>query len=223
MNRKYLISYGAMAVVAFFGLTLAVGDAMAANKGAEKLLDKVSKEGRVAMLEVRSARVAIFDGRTKLGEEMLGRAKKELANLAKQSPESVVTIGTKEKIGGKIVAKAKTTETNDLVPIDAGLVLAEDYVPTPEKQKKVEQANEHLAKGETAKAIAALREADIGVSVSRVLLPVKDTVKHVDKAMELMKAHKYYEANLALKAAEDGAVVDSVVLYDPTPSAQAKS
>ena len=68
-----------------------------------------------------------------------------------------------------------------------------------------------------------MREAGIGVSVSRVLLPVKDTVKHVDKAMELMKAHKYYEANLALKAAEDGTIVDSALLYDPTPSPQAKS
>jgi hypothetical protein len=223
MNRRYLTSYGAMVFIAFFGLTLAVGDAMAANKGAEKLLDKVSKEGRVAMREVRWARVAVIDGQTKLGEEMLGRAKKELANLAKQSPESVVTIRTKEKIGGKVVAKEETTETNDLVPIDAGLVFAEDYVATPEKQKKIEQANKHLAKGETAKAIAALREADIDVSVSRVLLPVKDTVKHVDKAMELMKAQKYFEANLALKAAEDGAIVDSVLLYEPTPSPQPKS
>jgi glucan-binding YG repeat protein len=224
MNRRYLTSYGAMAFIVSFGLlTLAVGNAMAAkdtNKGVEQLLDKVSKEGRVAMREVRWARVAIIDGQTQLGEEMLGRAKKELANLAKQSPESVVTIRTKEKIGGKVIANEKTTETNDLVPIDAGLVFAEDYVATPEKQKKIEKANKHLGKGETAKAIAALREADIGVSVSRVFLPVKDTVKHVDKAMELMKAQKYYEANLALKAAEDGAIVNSVLLYDPTSSPQ---
>jgi hypothetical protein len=223
MNRRYLTSYGAIVFIAFFGLTFAIGDAMAANKGADKLLDKVSKEGQAAMRDMRWARVAIIDGQTKLGEEMLGRAKKELANLAKQSPESVVTIRTKEKIGGKVVAKEETTETNDLVPIDAGLVFAEDYVATPEKQKKIEQANKHLAKGETSKAIVALRDADIDVSVSRVLLPVKDTVKHVDKAMELMKAQKYYEANLALKAAEDGAIVDSVLLYEPAPSLQPKS
>jgi hypothetical protein len=60
-----------------------------------------------------------------------------------------------------------------------------------------------------------LREADIGLSVSRVLMPVKDTITHVDKAIELFGEHKYYEANLSLKAAEDGLIVDSVLLYEP--------
>ncbi|GAB4360158.1 MAG: YfdX family protein [Methylohalobius crimeensis] len=225
MKRKYLSRYGAMTIVALFGLMTAFGDAMAASKNAEKILDKVSKEGRSAMREVRWARVAIFDGQPKEGEKMLERAEKNLAKLEKQAPELVVTIKTKEKIGGKTVDRKKMTETSDLVPIDAGLELSEDFVTTPEKQKKIEQANKHLKKGETDKAIEALREADIGISISRVLLPVKGTIKHVDKAMDLIKAHKYYEANLALKAVEDGEIVDTVLLYEPTqaPAPNSKS
>lgn len=181
----------------------------------EKILDNVSKEGRIAMREIRWARVAMFDGNVEQADDLLKKSRQYLTQVEKQAPELVVTVKTSEKVGGKTVRNEKETVTNDLVPIDAGLTLAEDFVSTPEKQEKIKKANAHLNNKETSKAVQVLKEADIGVSVSRVLMPVKDTIKRVDKAIELVGKQQYYEANLALKAVEDSLIVDSVLLYEP--------
>ncbi|WP_031434097.1 YfdX family protein [Methylomarinum vadi] len=216
MNTKKLIN--TVTIITFiFGATVLSKEVSAAqaNNG-EKMLEQISKEGREAAREMKWSRVAMFDGNIDQASKLLTKAKENLAKVEKQEPQLVVTVNTEEKLGGKTIGQQKSTMTNDLIPIDAGLSLAEDYVATPEKNEKIKQANEHLKKKETSKAVEVLREADIGVSVSRVLMPVKDTIKHVDKAIELVGEHKYYEANLALKAAEDGLIVDSVLLYQPT-------
>jgi YfdX protein len=215
MNRNRLTKYSAAIVFMMFGLITGAVNAMAASDNPQKILDKVSKEGRAAMRDVRWARVAIFNGQPKQATEMLEQAKKNLALVEKQAPAMVVTVQTKQKVGDKTLDEAKTTETSDLIPIDAGIALSEDFVVTPEKKEQIAKANEHLKKGETAKAIEVLHAADIGLSVTRVLMPVKATIKHVDKAIEQLNDHEYYEANLSLKAAEDGQIVDTMLLFEP--------
>jgi hypothetical protein len=218
MNTKKSINYMSVAAI-FFGFAVFANDVSAAQENkAEKVLENISKEGRTAMQELRLARVAIFNGQLKQAKDMLDRSKKELSTVEKQAPELVVTIKTEEKAEGKTVSNEKAAISSDLIPIDAGLVVAEDFVATPEKSEKIKKANEHLKNNETSKAIGVLREAGIGLSISRVLMPVKETLKHVDKAIEQFGEHKYYEANLALKAAEDGLIVDSVLLYEPVPA-----
>ncbi|AEG02679.1 YfdX family protein [Methylomonas methanica] len=199
-----------------FGFSLLAHEVSAAEAGKEaKILDKVSKEGQMAVRELKWARVAIFDGNIPQAKDLLGKSKQQLAEVEKQAPELIVTVKTEQKIAGKTVDHDKKTITDDLVPIDAGLTLADDFVVTPEKQEKINKANEHLKNKEPAKAVQVLREADIGISVTRELMPVKNTIKHVDKAIELVDQHQYYEANLALKAAQDGLIIDSVILYEP--------
>ncbi len=215
MSSKKLINYMSVATL-IFGFAVLANDVSAAQANKEdKVLEKVSKEGREAMQGLRWARVAIFDGQLKQAKEMLDQSKKLLSAVEKQVPELVVTVKATETVDGKTVNSEKATVTNDLIPIDASLVLAEDFVATPEKGEKIKKANEHLKKQETSKAVEVLREADIGLSISRVLMPVKATSTHVDKAIELIGEQKYYEANLALKAAEDGLIIDSVLLYEP--------
>lgn len=214
ITKKFTNTIPALALI--FGFSLLAHEVSAADTNKdEKILEKVSKEGRIAMRELRWARVAMFDGDIQHAKDLLDNAKKYLAKVGKQAPELVVTVKTAQKLGDKTVNSEKKTVTNDLVPIDAGLTLAEDFVATPEKQEKIKKANEHLKKHEHTKAIQVLKEADIGISVARVLMPIKDTVKHVDQAIDLMGQHQYYQANLALKAAEDGLIVDSVLLYEP--------
>lgn len=219
MNTKKLINTVTIITVIFGATVLSQEVSAAQANNGEKMLEQISKDGREAARDMKWARVAMFDGNIDQASKLLTKAKESLAKVEKQEPQLVVTVNTEEKLGGKTVGQQKSTMTNDLIPIDAGLSLAEDYVATPEKNEKIKQANEHLKKKETSKAVEVLREADIGVSVSRVLMPVKDTIKHVDKAIELVGEHKYYEANLALKAAEDGLIVDSVLLYQPTVAA----
>ena len=223
MRRKHMTGFVVVFVVAVFGFVMTAGAAMAAQKSnEEKILEKVSQEGHTAMQAVRYARVAIFDGQPQQAAELLDKAKKNLSAAEKKAPEMTVTVKAVEKMGGKTIDTEKTSETNDLIPIDAGLALPEDFVATPEKTAKIKEANKHLKKGEKAKAVEVLHQADIGISVSRLLMPLKATINKVDKAISLIKEHKYYEANLALKGAEEGVIVDTVLLYEPTPPAKGK-
>ena len=206
-----------VAVTALCGLLMAGTAAMAAKESkADKILDKVSMEGNSAMRDVRWARVAIFDGQPQKAEKMLDEAKKNLDTTEKQAPQLLVALKSKEKGAG---VKPQT----NLIPIDAWLVLSEDFVPTPEKTAKIKEANEHLKKGARGKAVEILRAADIGVAVTRVLMPLKATIKDVNQASTLLKEHKYYEANLALKGAQDGLIMDTVGLDAPAVPAKKES
>jgi hypothetical protein len=206
MGLKNLVRLGIMLMVVMSVLAVGSGLAVAAKETKEaKILEKVSHEGRLAIAEVRWARVAIFEGQPEQGEKLVEKAKQNLMIAEKQAPE---------------LAVAK--KTIKLIPIDAALGLSEDFVATPEKKAKIKEANEHLRKGESAKAIEILRQADIAISVSRVLMPVKSTLRHVDQAISLIKDHKYYEANLALKGAADGLIMDTVMLYEPIKPAKKK-
>jgi hypothetical protein len=182
---------------------------------ADKFLEQISKESATAMRQLRFARVAIFDGQPERAEKYLYSAKENLSKAQTGAPKLTVTVKSQKKVGGKTITKQEEKETTDLVAIDAWLGLSEDFIASPEKKAKIKEANEHLKKGESGKAIDILRAADIGVSVTRVFMPVKATLKHVDKAIGLLKNHKYYEANLALKGAEDGLISDTVLLYEP--------
>jgi glucan-binding YG repeat protein len=203
---------------------MAGGAAIAKESKTEKILDQVSREAYTAMQDVRFARVAIFEDQLKAAEKYLDEAKKKLAAAEKEAPELTVTVKSEQKVGDETITKHETAQTTDYVPIDAWLVLSEDFVPTPEKKAEIKKANEHLKKGETAKAIEVLRAVDVGISVTRVLMPLKLTITHVDGALAMLLEHKYYEANLALKGVQDGLIMDTVLLYAPvTPAKESKS
>jgi tetratricopeptide (TPR) repeat protein len=189
-------------------------NAMAATKEQQKLLDKASREGFMAMRDIGLARVAIFSGHANAATPLVENAKQDLATAGKEAGNATVTLKVKEQPGAK-GEKQKLAEIGDLISIDAAVALTEDFTVTPEKRKTVAKANAHLKKGEVEKAVEALKAADIGVSVVHTLIPVKATQEHVDKAIDLLKDHKYYEANLALKAAEDGEIVDAIIAYEP--------
>jgi hypothetical protein len=199
------------------GLAMAFNIAVATTQDKEsEILNKVSTEANEALRDVRWARVALFDGQPEQSKKYLVNSHEKLAAAEKQAPELVVTVQTQKKLGDKTVASETTSETSDYVPIDAWLTLSEDFVASPEKNTKIKEANEHMKNGDKGKAIEVLKSADIGVSVSRVLVPIKATIKQVDRAITLMNENKYYEANLALKGAEDGVIVDSLFIGGPT-------
>ena len=216
MKTNHLSKIMIVSVITLIGFAIACTISIATTPSKEnKILEKVSSEANTAMRDLRWARVALFDGQPEAAKTYLDGVKKNLETAKKQAPELIVTIDTKSKVGDKTVSSKQVTEKSDYVPIDAWLVLSEDFVATPEKNAKIKEANKHLKSGDKNKAIDVLRTADIGVSVGRMLMPLKATMKHVDKAITLMNEHKYYEANLALKGAEDGLIIDSVMLVEP--------
>lgn len=151
-----------------------------------------------AMREVRAARIAIFDGAVdraaafvKDAQANLGRAKTDMERLAASEPKMRVADG--------------------LVPFDASLTLTEDYAAQPEKVAAVNKANEHLKKGDHAKAMETLRLAGINVETAAAFIPIEPTQKLLGSAATLIGEGKYYEANLQLKAIEDSV---AIAVYD---------
>ncbi|MCB1906322.1 MAG: YfdX family protein [Rhodocyclaceae bacterium] len=164
---------------------------------------QVSHDGFEAMRNVRSARLALFNGDTDRARELVRQARQALVKAA--SDEHAMGIG-------------KSQDAN-LVPIDGQLVVGQDYVGTPEKAAHLDKGGQHLKAGKTDEAIEQFRLAEEDIGYTQLLMPLKETRAHVDEAAGMIRDKNYFDANLALKAAEDGLTVDTTMLVDvPKPA-----
>ena len=182
----------------------------------------MSNDGFAAIRAIHVARIAIFNGDTKLAGEMLEKAKKDLdaATIDAKAFATDAKAADQEKKGHDKSASEKM----DLIPIDGGLAIADTFVPSAEKKEHIEKANDHLKSGRSKEAIEELQLGEIDVVFTRGLLPLEATQKRLADAERLAGEHKYYEANLALKAAEDGVVYESVDLTGtPVPASTAST
>ena len=193
----------------------ATGEKSAATKAPAKNglnadLMKVSHDGYGAIRAIHVARLAIFNGDTKDATEMLATAQKDLDAATKDA--GTFAADTKAAGHDKKGHHKSTGDKTDLIPIDGEIAIADTFVPSAEKKKHIEKANEHLKSGHSKDAIEELRLGEVDVVFTRLMLPLETTKKRVADAEKLATEHKYYEANLALKAAEDGLIIDSVDL-----------
>lgn len=185
----------------------------------EQALFKFSEAGHSAMQNIRGARFAIFNGEPKVAIKQMESAKTSLGQAEKEAPTFDTT--STMLVGGKVVGTTTDRSQVKNVPVDGRLMLADNFVMTTEKKAHIEKANEHLKKGEHAKAREELRLGEIDVTYARYWMPIEQSRKHLDQAIKLANDGKYYEANLALKAIEDGVTVDSTNLRD-VPKTAAK-
>ncbi|MEZ5473945.1 MAG: YfdX family protein [Steroidobacteraceae bacterium] len=178
----------------------------------QKALQQFSAAGNTAMMDVRSARFAIFNGQPDIAIKLIASAKDALVRADKDAP--TLTTTTKMMVGGKTIGT--TTQTGDVkrVPFDGQLLLADNFVATPEKAAHISKANEHLRNGDHAKALEELRLGEIDVNYTRFWIPITASQKHLEQAAKLAGDGKFYEANLALKAIEDSVTADSISLSE---------
>lgn len=172
---------------------------------AEAAAIRVSEDGFRAARAIRMARIEIFNGRPKEADEQLTRAASALAAAEREAPEAFKDMRPRGRAGA-------VPSDAIWVPVDAGIFLSDDFVATPDRQRRIAAANAHLRRGEHARALEEFRLAEVDVGVTRVLMPLAATRTRLASAQALMQQGNYYEANLALKAAEDGMVVDTEML-----------
>jgi hypothetical protein len=193
--------------------TTAAAPAAATDAKSDALsIMRYSEDGGKAIREIGLARVAIFNGDPKLASDLIARAKASIAKAQQEAPTFTVKMSTVSN--GKVVGTQTETDKVEMVPVDGELVLAEDFVPTPEKRARIDKANEHFRNGKAKEALEELRLGDIGVLYSRAWMPLASASKRLEQATKLMDDHKYYEANLALKAIGDSITTDSVILNE---------
>lgn len=166
-------------------------------KAAAKDELKVSKDAFKLLHQVRTARLAIFDGKTKVAKDAMSHAVKDAAATVKDADRLAIAL------------KEPRVKGDQYVAFDARLSIADGFVPTPEKRAAIGKAVEHLKKGDKNKALHLLKLANIDIAYSAALIPVNSTKKLIDKAAQLIQDGKYYQGNLALKSVEDSVVYDT--------------
>jgi hypothetical protein len=223
--KKHFVTASALAFACFVivhASTAQSAEKAPAKKAQSQDLMKVSKDGYGAVRAIHLARIAIFNGDTKLASEMLATAQTDLDAATKDV--HTFPAHTKAADQAKTGHDKSASEKMDLIPIDGGLAIADTFVPSPEKKGHIEKANEHLKSGHSKEAIEELQLGEIDVVYTCAMLPLKATEKRLVDAEKLVSEHKYYEANLALKAAEEGIVYESVDLTGtPVPASTASA
>jgi len=226
MNRKHLavpamasafalslLAYPALAQAPSNAPEPATAPAAPAKPNAEaKDMMKFSQNGSDAIREIAAARVAIFNGDPKLASDMITKAKAFVAKAELEAPTFIVK--TTESAQGKELGTTSDTAKAEMVPVDGQLVVADDFVSTPEKQARIAKANEHFKNGEQKEAMEKLRLGEVEVMYNRIWMPLASASGHIEQAIKLMNDQKYYESNLALKAIDDSLTVDSVSVTD---------
>lgn len=210
-----LLAASPLLAVCAFAQT-AAGDATPASRAPAKLtadqreLRNFSESGRSAMRDIQDARFAIFDGDTKTALTLMQSAKSALAKARSEAP----AYARLENRASANARSASNPAAVQRVPIDGQLVVADNFVMTPEKQAHINKADEHLKKGEHEKALEELRLAEVDVDYTQQLIPIAQSQEHLDRAITLATDGRYYEANLALKAIEDSVVAESLDFAD---------
>ena len=210
------------------------------DKTADRDFTKLSKDGFAAFRDLRMARLAIFDGKTKEATKLLDQAKSSMQKASKDDTQFMKAADqiTPPKGVSNDAAKAAMTRndqsgSNDQMttasttsnaskgegnssspiawlPIDGRMSVGEDYSVTPEKTAAVKKANDSLKKGDRKDALDTLKLAGVDVQYAMVVAPLDLTRTQINTASKDMSAGKYYEANLALKKVEDAVMVDAV-------------
>lgn len=197
LRKTFLVVVG----VTCLSLSLAGLAATADQSAKERPIIRLSDDGAKAARDISMARVAIFDGQTQEAVKLIDEAKTTLVTAAKDADKLAIK-------------KPKDANPEPMIPIDARLTMADDFILTAEKREKIDQVNEHLKKGETQQALDILRPADVQLTLTTLFMPLNSTSKAVDQAATLIAQNKYYEANLALKKAEDSWFMDSQSFVD---------
>lgn len=190
---------------------------------------KLSQEGLGAMRSVHAARIAIFDGDTKMAKQLLSTAESSLQAAAKD----VTTLQGNAKKAGNNNANASTsgpstdsTQTADskpagtsgnkadYVPIDGQMTMADGFIATPASSSNGQDAKsgQSSAQAKDGAPKENLKLAAVDATFTRVMMPLQTTTQHVDAAAKLIDQQKYYEASQALKAAEEGLMIDVIAL-----------
>ncbi len=211
-------------------------------------VDRLSMDGIAAYRDVHLARLAIFDAKpdqarmfvshaqaaldkAKTDETAFTKAEADLKPPAGMGTAATMAGNEGAKTGdaGKDMTKdtGKTAASGEAVkwlPVDAQLVLADDFVVrNKDQQKSVDEANQHLKAGDRKGAMERLKLAGVDVDFTMAVVPLDKTTQEVNQAAQLIQDGKYYEANATLKSVEDGVrfdVVDTTAVPGKAASAR---
>ncbi|QXX74038.1 YfdX family protein [Methylovirgula sp. HY1] len=175
---------------------------------------KFSEDGNAALRDIEAARLAIFTSDPKVALDLIKNAQAEIGKAEKAGAS--MSAGSTAGAAGAQSAPGKIA----MIPVDGQLVVADDFVPTKEKQAHIANANKNIGNGDHKQALKELHLGEVEIIYNRLWMPVARAEKHLDQAVALIGEQKYYEANLALKAIGGSLTIESVALTEVPKKAQ---
>ncbi|MCJ2126155.1 YfdX family protein [Methylobacterium sp. J-077] len=217
------------------GAAIAADQAAPAPSAQQKQVDtdvgKLSTDGIAAYRDIHLARLAIYEAKpdqarmfVSHAQSALEKAKTDATAFTKaeadlKPPAGMGTAATMtgtdktaaEDATAPAAGTAASTQPVKWLPVDAQLVLADDFVARNKDQSKaIDEANQHLKTGDQKAAMDRLKLAGIDVDFTMAVVPLDKTTQEVDAAAKMIKDGQYYQANAALKGVEDGVRFDVI-------------
>lgn len=153
---------------------------------------KISGHGKAVISDVRSARVALFEGQVDAALDLVKKARDVF-------DYTVVNYAVK-----------LTSSDGYGVPVDRSITLAEGFKPTKEHAEIINKAGSLAQQGKTEQAITLMKESGIDLDIQYALLPVLKNISNLEKAISDINDEKFYEANMMLKAIEASVIFEEL-------------
>ncbi|ACD20696.1 YfdX family protein [Paraburkholderia phytofirmans] len=206
----------AILVAAFATCACSFASANAAQPSATPVSDigRLSAKGSQAFQDIQQARLAIFSGRPAQATKLVKEAQASM-NAAQADDTAFLKAESDLKTPPSMKyqsSSAKSTTPVSWLPVGADVTVTDDFAARPSQAKAVASANEQLKSGRPGAAMKVLKLADVNVSYTMAVVPLKQTIADVDKAAGLLSMDKYYEANQTLKEVQDSVRYDWVDL-----------
>lgn len=184
------VSMAAIAPAAF-AQDAVTTDTTQATQTAETGTLKIPAVGKVILNDIRSARVALFDGEIDAAKGIIGQA---ASYFGDKSAEYAIKLSDDDGFG---------------LPVDSGIGFAEGFEPTQEHAPVIAKAGEHIQMGDHAGAIKTMSDAGIELSVQTVVVPFQSTVDNLEQAILDLDAGEVHKANMLLKSIETSIAVET--------------
>lgn len=228
MRLAVALAVGTAMGSAAFAVDQSAGDqtagASAGQSSAQRDFTKLSRQGRMALLDVQLARLSIFNGDPKDAKLDIEAAQAAIAKAqndntafmkaeadmhapAGQQAQNSIGSGAAGADNSATAQASPDTTPVKWLPIDGSMTLSEDYTNSG-KAAGVQRANAQIQNGNAKGAIQALKLAQISESVVVELLPLDRTMNGINQAAQLIDQNHYYQANDVLKNVENGVRYD---------------
>ncbi len=221
------------------------------EKAMIKNFSKVSADGSGAFMDMTYTRLAIFDGRIDAAKKYIDKAQMALSkaktdetrflkaeadlNAAKNTPtpktgattpptadQQSASNNNQENASNNNQQNPSNNKIVEWLPVDASIIIGEDFSASPEKKAAVADANKSLGNGDRKGAINKLKLSGVDIDVEVLAVPLDDTITKVQQAANMINDGRYYEASQLIKDVQDSARSD-VMDFDGTPINRAQN
>jgi hypothetical protein len=162
-----------------------------AQQAASTDFGALSAQGAQAYRDIQLTRLAIFNADPVVAKRMIEDASKA---IGKAQHDDAIFVKAEADLKQPKTMPANSHPDKSPVawlPVDAQMVLDENYIASPQKASALDEANKSVKKGDRKAAIDKLKLAGINVDVTVAVVPLAKTTAAIDNAVTLISDGKY--------------------------------